>query len=117
MSELQSRMTKPDCMICLTPIRLVQWNPIKQCDCKVTVHKQCWNKWQETSKTCIICRKEEYEYQIFRVHLNVRDDATNLREARRILGCFLFVLIGMTVAIVYSALSLMRPYTSIKDEL
>ena len=112
-------MPNPDCMICLTPIRRINWRPEKHCDCKVTVHKQCWDKWQETSKICIICRKEEEsEYHMFRVQLiTVQNNTITLRETQRIVGCFLFIVMGMIVIIFYSALSLIHPYVSIKDEL
>jgi hypothetical protein len=48
-------MTK-DCLICLCPT-IELWNPALLCDCRLFVHRACWDTWSTFSgSTCLICR-------------------------------------------------------------
>jgi hypothetical protein len=48
-----------DCLICLGTTRKI-WRPVTPCDCRVNIHRDCWERWVERSgEICIICRAPE----------------------------------------------------------
>ena len=49
-----------ECLICLGTTRK-PWSPETPCDCRVNVHKICWERWAERSyEACIICKASKY---------------------------------------------------------
>lgn len=37
------------------------WSPDTPCDCRINIHKICWERWAEYSyEACIICRASKY---------------------------------------------------------
>jgi hypothetical protein len=49
-----------ECLICLGATRKL-WSPETPCDCRVNVHKICWERWAEHSReACIICKASKY---------------------------------------------------------
>jgi hypothetical protein len=48
-----------ECLICLGATRK-HWRPPTPCDCRVNVHKICWERWADRAgEICVICRAPE----------------------------------------------------------
>ena len=88
------------------------WSPIKGCDCTVTVHKKCWDKWQTISQVCIICRQDPNKIQVGLVAVYIYPNYPPASNTYR------FFLIVTAALLTLIALSMTASRTiSIKDEL
>jgi hypothetical protein len=103
-------------MICLGPQR-EQWQPEKECDCKYTIHKKCWDQWEKQSHgDCLICRDEkqkkrrEMHYQLVLVEPDRLPRIIYTGVFVLFLGLFAMFIIMISLAFTF------KP-TSIKDEL
>ncbi len=80
------------CCICLEPV-IFQPKLNLECNCKYTVHYNCYNTWWENNKSCIICRNNTNNRPI----INEYSNSINLKKCDQFidtLAAFTLIIFG-----------------------